>query len=94
MHGKSNKKKWSRNWKDFDWKAVEEKCSGLDFSHKADHETQYDVGITEEEFYEYLEWAKENAQEEYDFLFLCSRLMKCGMQPDEIIARLTDLKKL
>lgn len=94
MQDETFDKKWSRDWENFDWKTVIEKCAGLQLSQETDCKEQYDLGITKEEFFEYVQWTQENAPDEYRFMILCLQLMERGMSQDELIYCLTDMDKL
>ena len=78
--------KWSKDWNDFDWEIVKEKLEVAEKELAQDEgsKEKYDIGITLEEFEEYLQWFAEQSPEEYDKLILYIALKQSGVEEQQI----------
>lgn len=90
---KSNKKdnksdtgKWSMDWKNFNWELVFEKIeiAENELKRRGEDKKLFDIGITEEQFEEYLQWLYENNPEEYRKLMLYKILKEEGVKKQDI----------
>lgn len=54
-------RQWSHNWETFNWDAVKEK---LDYFGSTGGAGSIDLGISRDEFLEYLDWLSQNAPSE------------------------------
>lgn len=90
-----NVPKWSEDWENFDWEIVREKLKAVkkEFGDTAEGKKQ-DVGITAEQFKEFLQWLQENEPEEYDNLILYMILRERGMEKQDIDFCLSHLEAL
>lgn len=81
-----NAEKWSKDWGNFDWGVVREKLTEAEKKIEKGEGTkeQYDIGITEEELIEYLQWLNENNPKEYERAMLCLDLKQRGMEEQQI----------
>lgn len=52
-------KKWSRDWKHFDWKTVRENLVKVEEKIQKGQEIDFEMGISKEELIEYFIWLKE-----------------------------------
>ena len=75
-------KKWSRDWADFDWSPVIEKLVAM---KEGDDDAGYDsdVGISREEFLEYLSWLKETDIEGFYKAVLGIQLSEMGFDANQ-----------
>lgn len=72
-------KKWSRDWSKMDWNEVERKLDEQMANPKKDG----DIGITAEEFWEYLSWLEEEDMEEYLRITFFLKLYELGVSAKE-----------
>lgn len=84
-------REWSRDWANYDWKAVEEKFDALG-SQEGNEDK--DIGISREEFSEYLEWLSENIPWEFERLKLYTALRETGADDDKTMYLLSHIDKL
>lgn len=84
-------RKWSRDWANYDWKTIEEKFDVL--SSKDGNENK-DIGISNEEFLEYLDWLAENIPWEFERLQLYIALRETGADNDKIMYLLSHIDEL
>jgi len=82
----SNSKKWSKDWGNFDWGEVEKKLrqAERDLSTSKDNREHYDIGISKEEFIEYLQWLNINGPEEYEKILLYMTLKLKNVEDEQI----------
>ena len=95
-----NINKWSHDWENFDWSAVKQKLEELR-KKEGDENRDYDVGISREEFLEYLEWLKQTDKEGYAKAVLSIKLGELGFpegrieelikHPDEALRIIQDI---
>lgn len=78
-----NINKWSHDWENFDWSAVKQKLEELR-KKEGDENRDYDVGISREEFLEYLEWLKQTDKEGYAKAVLSIKLGELGFPEGQI----------
>lgn len=78
-----NINKWSHDWENFDWSAVKQKLEELR-KKEGDENRDYDVGISREEFLEYLEWLKQTDKEGYSKAVLSIKLGELGFPEGQI----------
>lgn len=78
----SDKKQWSRDWANFDWARVVNRLEGLD--KEGGGKDDYDIGISKEEFVEYLDWLHQTNKEGYYKAVLGMRLSELGFDIDQI----------
>ncbi len=72
-------KKWSRDWSKMDWNEVERKLD-----EQIDNpEKDADIGITADEFWEYLSWLEEEDMEEYLRIKFFLKLYEVGVSAKE-----------
>ena len=76
-------KNWSRDWAGFDWTQVVEKLEKMKGKER-DDKAGYDVGISREEFLEYLEWLNRNDKEGYYRAVLSIQLSEIGLDDGQI----------
>lgn len=89
---KSSNKKWSREWEYFKWEEVEKKLAEVE---KEEYRNNgYDVGITNEEFIEFLDWLHENRPGQYYKILLALQLTECGLSDEETTFWLAHPEKL
>lgn len=91
--------KWSKDWKEFDWESVKEKLAIAENKLAKNEGTkeELDIGITLDEFTEYLRWFAEDSPEEYDRLLLYIALKQKGVEDEQIdywMAHLEELEQL
>ena len=67
--------KWSRDWKNFDWDKVIKNLNDLDESMQNQKKGESNIGISIEEFKEYLDWLWEN-DPDYFRLFLLEKVLR------------------
>lgn len=81
-----NISKWSRDWENFNWEAVREKIERAEEELKqgVGNKEEYDIGITAEQFVEFLQWFQENAPEEYNRFVVYMILREKGLEEQEI----------
>lgn len=84
-------KKWSRDWVNFDWKTIEKNFDALDNQEENDNK---DIGISNEEFLEYLDWLAENDPCEFERLKLYAALRETGADNDKAIYFLSHTDEL
>lgn len=76
---KNAEREWSVDWANFDWSVVRRKfAEGL-----ASGKTDYDIGISEEEFLEFLDWLMINNKEEFYRSLLYLSLRENGFDPEQ-----------
>ena len=95
-----NINKWSHDWGNFDWSAVKQKLEELR-KKEGDENRDYDVGISREEFLEYLEWLEQTDKEGYAKAVLSIKLGELGFpegrieelikHPDEALRIIQDI---
>lgn len=73
-------KKWSRDWAAFDWSQVIEKLEEM----KEGDDVGQDMGISREEFLEYLDWLKETNKEEFYKAVLGIKLSEMGIDASQM----------
>lgn len=78
-----NINKWSHDWENFDWSAVKQKLEELR-KKEGDENRDYDVGISREEFLEYLEWLEQTDKEGYSKAVLSIKLGEMGFSESRI----------
>lgn len=76
-------KEWSRDWAKMDWKEIKEKLSELDNMTPEERE-QADIGITLDDFVEYLDWQGENEPEEYWKSIFTLKLRELGVPMEKV----------
>lgn len=89
------KKKWSRDWSQFNWDEITAKITSI--SSMESKEENFDLGINREEFLEYLDWLMETAPEKYAQYLQYSILRNIGMDDTlsyELVKNPKMLKKL
>ncbi|MGN0315904.1 MAG: hypothetical protein ACI4EG_14090 [Fusicatenibacter sp.] len=64
--------KWSRDWSTFDWEEIEQKMDAIQSGR-----TDVELGITREEFQEYLGWLNIHEPELFD-TFLALQQLKAA----------------
>lgn len=74
---------WSRDWSKMEWKNIKEKLVDID-NLPEEEKKLTDIGITHDEFVEYLEWLAENEPEEYWKSIFSLKLRELGV-PIEIV---------
>lgn len=74
-------KKWSRDWANFDWTMVRDNMANM-LSGKEEAKSHLDIGISKEEFLEFLDWLMENHIEEYYKVILIKQLTEMGLEDD------------
>lgn len=74
-------RKWSRDWENFDWTKVRENISIILSGNDGD-KSGIDVGMSREEFLEYLDWLMVNHTEEYYKVILIKQLTEMGLEDD------------
>lgn len=78
-----NMKKWSKDWANFDWSRVKDKIKEME-GKEGDEKAGYDVGISRDEFLEYLDWLNLNDNEGYYKVALSIQLAEMGLNESEI----------
>lgn len=68
-------KEWSRDWAAFDWEAVREKLDG----------GRHDIGITKDEWLEYMQWVSINDPAGYETTVMCIFLKEAGFSDKEAV---------
>lgn len=74
-------KKWSRDWSEFDWNVMRTRLEEAEVN-KADGVV--DIGITLDEFVEYLQWLMENEPEQYCTVMLSMKLKESGVPMENV----------
>lgn len=80
-----NTKKWSRDWANFDWSQVKEKITEME-GKEGDEKAGHDVGISRDEFLEYMDWLNQNDKEGYYKAVLSIQLAELGLNENQIEA--------
>ncbi len=78
---KAGGRKWSRDWGRFEWGEVEKRL--VKAEKRKGRGNVYDVGISHEEFLEYLDWLRENSLTQYYEIILSLQLEECGLSDKE-----------
>lgn len=89
-------RKWSRDWANFDWMKVRNNMAII-LSGNAGNGSDVDIGISKEEFLEFLDWLMENHTEEYYKLILVKQLTRMGLEEDLVeyyVAHPDELSKI
>lgn len=83
---KSDAGKWSIDWGNFDWETVLKKLELVEkeLEQNGGDKKLYDIGITEEQFEEYLQWLHENAPEEHGRFVMYVLLREKGVEEEDI----------
>lgn len=94
-------RKWSRDRADFDWSPVIEKLVAVEMK-EGDDNADYDIGMSREEFLEYLDWLKESDIEGFYKAVLGIQLSEIGLDerqvetlvahPDELLRIMESVK--
>ena len=85
--------KWSKNWEHFNWDEVAVKLEKAKQSGPISWKEHPDIGITAEEFLEYLDWLREEKSLlEWQYLTM-GFLEKSGVPKEEIYEVFADPKK-
>ena len=74
-------KEWSRDWAAFDWSQVKQKLESM---KEGDEKAGHDVGMSREEFLEYLDWLKESDIEGFYKAILSIRLSEMGFDANQV----------
>lgn len=77
-----NTRKWSRDWSEFDWEPVMAKLKEM--KEKGADKADYDVGISREEFLEYLDWLNQTDEEGYYKAVLSIQLSEMGFDENQV----------
>lgn len=88
-----NTKKWSKDWANFDWSQVKDKIAEME-KKEGEERDGYDVGISRDEFLEYLDWLRLNNNEGYYTVALSIQLAEIGLNESEIEWMVTHPDKL
>lgn len=82
-----DEKQWSRDWSMVDWNEIRQK---LDFAEEAEKEglshgqiIKAEIGITKDEFEEYMIWLCENKPDEFEKTIFMMGLREAGMSMEE-----------
>lgn len=92
----SNNKKWSRDWLNFDWTKVRDNMAAV-LSGNEEAKSHLDIGISKEEFLEFLDWLRENHIKEYHQIILMKQLSDMGLEDDLVeyyVAHPEELSKI
>lgn len=81
--GVRDTKKWSRDWADFDWSQVKKRIAEMQEKER-DEKSGYDVGISRNEFLEYLDWLRQNDREGYYKAVLSIQLSEIGLDESQV----------
>lgn len=84
-------RKWSRDWAKFDWKTIEEKFDAL---NGQEGDKNSDIGISSEEFLEYLDWLAENIPWEFERFQFYIALREIGADNDKTMYLLSHMDEL
>lgn len=79
----SNTKRWSRDWANFDWAQVKKKIAAVEEAGGG-FEDGCDIGISKEEFLEYLDWLNQNYKEGYYKAVLSIHLARMGFNESQV----------
>lgn len=92
----SNSQNWSKDWKNFDWSEIERNIDRMTERINLHHirSDTFDVGITQEDFIEYLKWLSINNPTEHLKIMLYISLRNAGVSPDKALLAASDLKTL
>lgn len=88
------KREWSRDWTQFDWSQVKRKLEAM---QEGDEKAGHGVGITREEFLEYLNWLRQNDNDGYYKAVLSMQLAEIGLNDSQIetlVSHPDELKKI
>lgn len=92
-----NSKKWSRDWKNFDWKQVREKlCEAEEKSQEGNTVDKFDIGISPDEIEEYFDWLHESEPDKFFETILLIQLIQAGVpqeEAQELVKHPEELKK-
>ena len=91
-----NTQNWSRDWKNFNWSEIDRNIDRMTERIKC-HDSKldiFDVGITQEEFIEYLKWLSINNPTEHFKVMLYISLRNAGVSPDKALLAASDLETL
>lgn len=82
-----NTQNWSKDWKNFDWSEIERNIDKMtERINRHDSKLDiFDVGITQEEFTEYLKWLSINNPTEHFKIMLYISLRNAGVSPDKAL---------
>lgn len=75
-------RKWSRDWADFDWTQVKKRFEEME-GKKDGEKAVFDVGISRDEFLEYLDWLSQNDMEGFYKAVLGIQLAEMGFDEDQ-----------
>lgn len=83
---KSDARNWSIDWGSFDWETVLKKLemAEKELEQNGGDKKIYDIGITEEQFEEYLQRLHENAPEEHGRFMMYVLLREKGVEEEDI----------
>lgn len=76
------KRRWSRDWEKVEWDSIREKLTKVGKVQLNQENAKEDIGISREEFVEYIEWLYENKEKEFWTVMLGLRLCEMGVEPD------------
>ena len=90
-------KKWSRDWKNFDWNKVREKlCEIEEMNREGKPVDKFDIGISLDEIEEYFDWLYESDSDKYFETILLIQLVRAGIPQKEaqiLVKHPEELKK-
>lgn len=73
------KKKWSRDWESINWNEIKKRMNEVDMMLEENSGYKADIGISRDEFVEYMDWLIENEPDNFWKAILAMRLNEMGI---------------